>query len=763
MKTSFYKFAITCLLLLLSLGLKAQEGKLDQTFGVSGIKSISYGLNDYFKSIIVMPDGRLVVGGKGDLGGPSPNPKFYVQRLRSDGSPDGTFNLGSPYIYGITSLQMNTVEGTAIQNDGSIIFGGYTGNGSAQRAAFGKLNFSGTPAITPVAAALVPGSNANIITGISHNKITNTTTLSGYDFNTSAIMLGLKYLNNGNPDVFFNNGAVYLSGGTYPPLYATSVVNMDNGSTLLAGRSYDSTGNNQYTVVKLKRDGSIDTNFGNAVPKNGTAKIGIAGYYGYANTMTLLPSGKILLAGKMNTGGMGLLRLNADGTIDSSFPMLNYNYPGATGTEAYSIAIQPDNKIIVSGKMTQSTTSSGIAIRINTDGTIDNTWGVSGVLLISGTAGTATEIYSSDLNTKTGQIYFAGKRNGNAFLLARAYFYVQTFNILGKDIVPVSSENSYTIHPQSAAYTYTWLYSSSNIYSSGWTGDSIALYFKKDTPSGTLTCTITGGGLTKVVSKSIIVNPEPTFSEALTDISCNPSQTRCQYGYINSFMLSASDTALSSNSGCSASGYYDYTSSSIYDTLILGDNYQAELGYIAPTGSTVYAGVWIDFDNDGKMNNNREYVGASFSSSGSLSINNILIPADVEVGAKRMRVRLGAKEFTYFDYCPNNDEVGETEDYLILISKFDGIKTPNFITPNSDGKNDIFVIKGVEYNVGNSLKVYNKVGDLVYEASNYDNSWEGKNQNGESLKAGTYYYVFTQKSATKKKEDVIKGFLEIRY
>ncbi len=764
MKTLFYTTVITCLMILASLGLRAQEGTLDNNFGTGGILTLPYGLNDYLKSVIVQPDSKILIGGQGNNGAGVPNPKFYVSRLKTDGTIDGAFNSGNPYTFAINATQTNSVEGMALQADGSIIFGGYTG--ASQRAIIGKLNSSGIVTTAPSSLSLVTGSNGDIMTGLSYNKVTNSIALSGYDFNTSAIMMGFKFLNNLSPDPVFNgSGSVYL-GGTNPFLLnAKAVVNMDNGSVLFAGQSSDFSGNQQYTVVKLRKTGAYETTFGNGIPSNGIATVAVPGFYGYPNAMTLLSSGKILLAGKMNSSnGLGLIRLNADGTVDPTFNMVNYNYPSATGTEAFSIAVQPDNKIIVSGKMQQSVNTFGIVMRFNTDGTIDNTFGPtsSGVLLISNGN---TEIYGSDIDVKNKQIYFVGKTNGSNFLVARVNYYVQPYNILGKDLVSASSETVYSIHPYTAGTTYYWSYNSTNIFTSpSTTGDSISLYFRKNSPSGILTCSLMVGGITKIISKSITVNPEASMAESLTDVSCSPSQTRCQNAYINSVLLSARDTVfISKNSGCSTTGYYDFTSSSNYDTLVLGDNYWAKIARPLSAGISLYAGVWIDFDNNGKMNNSKEYVGASFSQLDTIEVTNILIPTDADVGPKRMRIRIGLKEFTYNDCCPTNDEVGETEDYLVLINKFDGIKTPNFITPNDDGKNDLFVIKGVENNVENSLKVYSRVGDLVYHIKNYDNSWAGTDVSGSALKAGTYYYVFTQKSSSKKKEDVVKGFLEIRY
>ncbi|MFN3874322.1 MAG: PKD domain-containing protein [Flavobacteriales bacterium] len=63
------------------------------------------------------------------------------------------------------------------------------------------------------------------------------------------------------------------------------------------------------------------------------------------------------------------------------------------------------------------------------------------------------------------------------------------------------------------------------------------------------------------------------------------------------------------------------------------------------------------------------------------------------------------------------------------------ITIPNVITPNGDQSNDYFAIENIQY-WGNELAIYNRWGQVVYEASNYRNTWKA-----DELPDGTYYYV----------------------
>lgn len=90
---------------------------------------------------------------------------------------------------------------------------------------------------------------------------------------------------------------------------------------------------------------------------------------------------------------------------------------------------------------------------------------------------------------------------------------------------------------------------------------------------------------------------------------------------------------------------------------------------------------------------------------------------------------------------------------------------PNLITPNDDSVNDYLEIPCLEsgnFNE-NSIVIYNKWGDKVFEASPYSNdaqkAWRGtlNGEAGKHLPDGTYYYVFKPGP----NEIPLKGFVEV--
>jgi gliding motility-associated-like protein len=67
--------------------------------------------------------------------------------------------------------------------------------------------------------------------------------------------------------------------------------------------------------------------------------------------------------------------------------------------------------------------------------------------------------------------------------------------------------------------------------------------------------------------------------------------------------------------------------------------------------------------------------------------------------------------------------------------------TPQGISPNGDGENDVLLVPGVMAIQPNRLTVYDRAGVVVFEKNNYQNDWAGTNQSGVALPDGVYYYI----------------------
>lgn len=63
------------------------------------------------------------------------------------------------------------------------------------------------------------------------------------------------------------------------------------------------------------------------------------------------------------------------------------------------------------------------------------------------------------------------------------------------------------------------------------------------------------------------------------------------------------------------------------------------------------------------------------------------------------------------------------------------IIVPNIVTPNGDGVNEYFKIKGLENYPGSTIKIFNRWGNVVYSSDDYRNDWKA------NVNDGTYFYV----------------------
>lgn len=133
---------------------------------------------------------------------------------------------------------------------------------------------------------------------------------------------------------------------------------------------------------------------------------------------TTQTDGKILLAGRcvFSQGRMVIIRLNTDYTFDTTFNTTGFvKLPFGSDCQARAIALQPSGKIIVAGHRI-APGSVGVVARLNTNGTLDTTFGDAGSKLFNYEVWTQnntfnltdqTEVYAMYVSI-SGNIYLGG-------------------------------------------------------------------------------------------------------------------------------------------------------------------------------------------------------------------------------------------------------------------------------------------------------------------------------------------------------------------
>ena len=109
-------------------------------------------------------------------------------------------------------------------------------------------------------------------------------------------------------------------------------------------------------------------------------------------------------------------------------------------------------------------------------------------------------------------------------------------------------------------------------------------------------------------------------------------------------------------------------------------------------------------------------------------------------------------EFTYVACNPAGCDTAT----VFITVECTGVEVFNGFSPNGDEVNDFFQINGLQSYPGNQLKVYNRWGNLVFEATNYQNTWDGTWKN-QDLPDGTYFYYLDLGDGSKP----LSGYVEL--
>ncbi len=224
----------------------------------------------------------------------------------------------------------------------------------------------------------------------------------------------VRYLPNGLIDTSFGvNGRTVTSFDEYPAYYVAlydiailpdgKIVAVGSGSVNISGTPFNV---GKLFVVRYNSDGSIDTTFSNSGKYDLTI-----GLHSSARAIAVQPDGKFVVAG-YGGGSVGgprpagpdmnpdaikfvLLRFSGNG-LDSSFGTDGKVFTEIQGGNAYaySIALQPDGKIIVGGSVFIGSFHGLSLARYDTNGSLDLSFGNNGFVFVG----------ESDLNRQFSEV-----------------------------------------------------------------------------------------------------------------------------------------------------------------------------------------------------------------------------------------------------------------------------------------------------------------------------------------------------------------------
>jgi uncharacterized delta-60 repeat protein len=384
-------------------------GVLDATFGTGGIATLLVA-SGVASSVATYPqagtanDGKIVVGGWNYL--PNAKTEFSLVRYNLDGSLDksfgGTGEVGGP---------MGRVRAVAIEPDGKILAAGMSGNDFA----VARYNTNGSLDITF-------GNRGVATTGFSKNSFDEIFAV-GLQADGKIVVAGgttpansttrelavVRYNANGTLDTSFGTGGKALDLATSPAEGGGTqgmYLAIDPGTGSIIVQAADPAGNAM--IVDYTASGKLDTRF------NGTGHETLSNTYS-SSAVAIQPSDhRIVLACASGINNQTLVRLNSDGTADTTF--------GTGGTvtlplhlmdgDQQSVKIQADGRIVVAATAGTAATGSNsgfIVTRFDSiNGSLDTSFGVNGIAIAS-SAALPDGIVSADMALEPdGRIVVAG-------------------------------------------------------------------------------------------------------------------------------------------------------------------------------------------------------------------------------------------------------------------------------------------------------------------------------------------------------------------
>jgi len=395
-------------------------GALDPSFGTSGIvltdlpSSTNPDAVDRANSLLIQPDGKLVVVGQTDS--ESSTPSLAVLRYNANGSLDTTFDTDGVVTTDVSTVYdgFDSARSVVLQNDGKLVVAGetfvpfpslffvlarYNANGSLDNS----FSNDGVVVTNTSPPSELDSHSLDTLLLQPNGKLVAVGTTNLADFGNEASTIGLvRYNTDGSLDTSFSTDGIVTNNTVsgYVRYSVGGAVLQPDGKIVVGAdaqpgnvNDLDNAGPRDFLVARYNSDGSLDMSFGSG----GSA---IANFTGAGlsdssvNSVVRQADGKILLVGYVtDRSGMfretdfAIARYNANGTLD-----LTYGTNGKVLTDfsngydiATSAVLQPDGKLLVVGHTATGSffdESDIVVARYNPDGSIDTTFGNSGKAVI---------------------------------------------------------------------------------------------------------------------------------------------------------------------------------------------------------------------------------------------------------------------------------------------------------------------------------------------------------------------------------------------
>jgi uncharacterized delta-60 repeat protein len=368
------------------------NGSLDLTFDGDGKVTTDVSGNvDHARAVTIQPDGKILVGGNGSNGTTN---DFAVVRLLPNGALDTSFDGDGKALTDILGSHDN-VNALAVQADGKIVAAGQSLTSNVWKFSLVRYNPNGSLDGTfdndgKLTAPVGSFNNYAYTVAIqADGKIV----AAGSGSTSTTFLAVVRYNPDGSLDSTFDGDGIMTTAAPGVPIAIALAIQAD-GKIITGGTGSNSDGSIQgFAVARFNPSGAFDTSFDG----DGRTTDAIGSRSSMARATAIQPDGKIVVAGSGQLASyddFAIVRYNPNGSLDTSFGVggkvltdfLNYY------EAAFSVAIQPDGKILVGGNA-----SGGAALaRYNPNGSLDASFDGDGKLTVNGVFNFTTVAVQSD-------------------------------------------------------------------------------------------------------------------------------------------------------------------------------------------------------------------------------------------------------------------------------------------------------------------------------------------------------------------------------
>lgn len=368
-------------------GIEKQSGSLDPTFHPPYgyiLSTDAEACKDRGVEVAIQNDGKIVTVGYSNT---SRYEELVVSRFTAEGYPDQSFGSGGTVRYGEGHNSRGL--GLDLQADGKILATGYTYNGSHRDLLLLRYTTNGTPDLMFGRGGIVTFSSHDSATNIGFAvtcEADGGIMVAGEGSNgTHQDVLVLHYTPEGTLDVRFGTGGVVTYGGTGRDRGFDATVQKDGKIVVTGATIVDQ--QDDLLLLRLNPDGKPDPTFGKGGVVTFAAE---GDNLDYGNYVAVQDDGKIVVSGASVVGKafeVLLLRFHGDGTPDLSFGVngtIHHGDPYGRDEYCFAHIIQDDSKIVIAGYTKDSPTDEVLVMRFDSNGTVDTGFGREGHVIWNG-------------------------------------------------------------------------------------------------------------------------------------------------------------------------------------------------------------------------------------------------------------------------------------------------------------------------------------------------------------------------------------------